>query len=63
MSLQAWGTCTRKMNPSILTLKASRAYFLERERTVENKVSTLKGGTQNLTHSRTQSRSSNVKGA
>ena len=49
--------------PEHLSLKASRAYIQETQRTVGNRNSTLKGCTQNLTHSETQSRSRNLKGA
>ena len=44
--------------PGRLTLKASRAYFWESQRAVGNRDSTLKGHTQNPTHSGTQGRSS-----
>ena len=44
--------------PEYLALKASRAYFPERQRAVGNRDPTLKGHPQNLTHSRTQGRSS-----
>ena len=48
--------------PKCLALKASGAYFQESQKAVGNRDSTLKGHTQNLTHSKTQSRSSNLKG-
>ena len=44
--------------PGRLTLKASRAYFWESQRAVGNRDSSLKGHTQNPTHSGTQGRSS-----
>lgn len=49
--------------PERLTLKVGRAYFWGSQRAVGNRDSTLKGGTQDLTHSRTQGRNSNLKGA
>ena len=49
--------------PEYLALKASRAYFPEGQRAVGNRDPTHKGHPQNLTHSRTQGRSSNLKGA
>ena len=45
-----------------MALKASGAYFQESQRTGGNRDSTLKGHIQNLTCSRTQGRSSNLKG-
>ena len=48
--------------PEHLSLKANGAYFLENQRTVGNRDSTLKGCIQNLTCSGTQGRSSNLKG-
>ena len=47
--------------PECLALKTSRAYFQKSQRTVGNKNSTLKGHTQNLTHSETQKRSCKLK--
>ena len=49
--------------PEHLTLKASTAYFQERQRAVGNKDSTIRGHTQNLTSSETQVRSNNLKEA
>ena len=48
--------------PKCLALKASGAY-LEFQRAVGNRDSTLKGHTQNLTSSKGQGRSSDLKGA
>lgn len=50
-----------RQTPECLALKASRAYFQESQRTVGNRNSTLKGHTQNLTHSETQKRSCKLK--
>ena len=44
-----------------LALRASRDYFWESQRAVGNRDSTLKGQTQHLAHSATQSSRSNVK--
>lgn len=49
--------------PEHLVLKASGAYFLESQRAVGSRNSALKGHTQNLSCSRPQGRSSNLKGA
>lgn len=49
--------------PEHLALKASSAYFQESQRAVANRDPTLKRHPQGLTHSRTQSRSSHLKGA
>ena len=60
----AWGLALGRTPPERLALKPSGAYFPEGQRAVgNNRDSTLKGCTQNLTCSRTQGRSSNLKGA
>ena len=51
--------CSEDEPPKHLSLKASRAS--KSQRVVGNRDSTLKGHTQNLTHSGTQVRSSNLK--
>ena len=49
--------------PKCLVLKTRVAYFLETQGSVGNRDFTFKGRTHNLTHSRTQGRSSGLKGA
>ena len=46
-----------------VALKTSEAYVCERWRAIGNRDSALKVHTQNLTHSKTQHRGSNLKGA
>ena len=48
--------------PECFILKASVPYFWESQRTGRNRDSTLKRWAQNLTHSKTQGRSNNLKG-
>ena len=55
--------CQEDKPPEHLYLKASRAHFQKSQKAEGNRASTLKEWTQNLTHSRIQGRSSNLKGA
>ena len=58
-SLPAWESCDREMSSQ----RARGAYFAESQRAVENRDSTLKQHTQNLTCCGTMHTSSNVKGS
>ena len=55
--------CQEDEHPEHLAWKASRAYIQETQRVLRNRDFTLKEHKQNLMCSRTQGRSSNLKGA
>ena len=58
----AWESCTRNMSLQMCSSEASGDCVWDSQRAVTQRVSTLKGLTQNLTCSTSQDRGSNLKG-
>lgn len=58
----SWWSCTGRMTLEFLDLLNSRAYFWENQRALENKDFIFSWSAENLTFSKTQNRSSSLKG-